>query len=275
MRKHTPTYEPPSMQWALLATVLLVGLAPGLLSGCGGSQARPQYDLQSYDMLDTIPADTPYYAVLEPAPEGFLSRVIYDLADPGERLLEVLHDLQADLEAQAQAQSPIWRLGLTLVRELRGKLSRAGLDSLGISDRVRAIVYGVGVWPVVRLELSSGIRFSAFIERVADLSGYSFVERSFEDATYWEYQPDRNRALTLVLAVQENELMAALFDPRARAEVLPPLLGYEVPDAPLTATGRLTEQRAQLGLTPYLVAHVDTTRLVPKLVEAIVSRALR
>ncbi|NNJ65744.1 MAG: hypothetical protein HKP16_09265, partial [Xanthomonadales bacterium] len=144
-------------RFAALAVALTL-----VLSACGKSEepasAASTADPAAHALLAHVPADTPYLAAnLEPVPEDVLEMFL-------ERLQPALDQAQSELSA-ALKESPAGasddadrseghaRLSLAVLREFDGKLSRSGLESLGLDLRAQQLFYGMGAFPVFRMSL--------------------------------------------------------------------------------------------------------------------------
>jgi hypothetical protein len=172
-----------------------------------------------------------------------------------------LSTARAELESQDPAgvdDDPGERLALALLRELDGKLSREGLNSLGLDIRSHKVVYGLGAFPVLRMGLSNAVAMQATIHRVLDGAGLTAPEQSLQGVAYWRVGPDAHHdtPVGLYIAILEDHLAVGVLPTVAEAEVLPVFLGLERP-AQSDARTRLAELNATRGYTAHGSAILD------------------
>lgn len=268
----------PSFRLAVLAALSL-----SLISGCG-KDASEAASLAAADnaLLAFAPVDTPYLSGnLAPLPDAVIDALL-------KRAQPVLAALQAELgEAKTVLQDAPpgsdrgGQVLLAVLQELDGKLSRGGLESLGLDFQADQVLYGVGAFPVLRLGLSDTGVFRATLQRVIDRAGLAATTKEFQGHSYWRLALDRavdepsELPVGLYLAIVDDHLAASLFPPAAEADFLPHLLGLERSGGP-TAQARLRAAAKRFGYTPYSVASVDFLGLADEFMDpaSITTRAL-
>lgn len=247
------------------ATALLLSAT---LLGCGGSDksvtkkvsatSRPTAPVKPTPprILDQVPAETPYiYAVLDPLPDAVTDRMF-----DGPTLEQALTRLEGELAA---AKGGDWDadLGYAIVKELRGKMSRAGVEQLGLTTRPRLVVYGHGLYPALRVSLSSGARLRATIARIiANVPGLEVPERQISGKRYW-FIEDEIEGIDFAIAITGNELVIGAFPARHHDRVVKLMLGIERPAQSLGASGRLERLRTRIRSTPSGVGYIDLLSL--------------
>ena len=217
------------------------------------------------ELLAYVPADTPYvFANLEPVPDEVLDSFL-------ERMQPVLDSMQLQLSKtrnelesgqQLNAGDPGARLAHALIQEIDGKVSRAGLETLGIDLRSKKVVYGHGAFPVIRLGLSEPQVLRATIQRVLDNAGISAPEQDFQGVSYWRLGDEGAPAdpVSLYVSILDDHLAISLFPTAEEVELLPALLGLETP-ADSDAQSRLAGLNHKHDYTPYGSGIIDVHRM--------------
>lgn len=228
-------------------------------------------------LLDYVPADTPYLAAnLEPLPEDVIDAYLRRVQPVLDEMQAQLSKARADLEGQDDAgvdDDRGERLALALLRELDGKLSREGLDSLGLDVRSHKVAYGLGAFPVFRMGLSDSVALRATIERVLANAGISAPEREFQGVAYWRAGPheDHEAPVALYLAILEEHVAVGILPATLEAELLPQFLGPKLgPGQPANtdARARLAELNRAQGYTPHGSAILDLRLLADQFLVA-------
>ena len=148
------------------------------LAGCGDSEEESGQSAAiaaAGELLNYVPADSPYvFASLSPLPDEVMDKLEPKL----DRILQsyevVLQEVavmitekaQTDDEEKAKAQKATAMIG-----ELSSLMSIEGLRSVGFERDSRAAIYGNGLLPVVRLEVSDGALFEAALVRMEESAG--------------------------------------------------------------------------------------------------------
>ncbi|MCU0989960.1 MAG: hypothetical protein MUE63_10345 [Xanthomonadales bacterium] len=223
-------------------------------------------------LLDYVPADTPYLAAnLEPLPEDVVDAYLLRAQPVLDEMQAQLSKARTDLEGQdpAGVDDPGERLALALLRELDGKLSREGLNSLGLDIGSHKVVYGLGAFPVLRVGLSNAVSMQATIHRVLDGAGLTAPEQSLQGVAYWRVGPDAHHDMPvgLYLAILEDHLAIGILPAAAEAETLPAFLGLERP-AQSDARTRLAELNRAHGYTAHGSAILDLRLLADQFLQA-------
>lgn len=239
---------------ALLYTALAATLA-----ACGRGEETPSISAESQALLGHVPADAPYVAAnLAPLPEEVLDAWLVRLQPVLDEMQSQLSQARSDHGGDAESSHALLQ---ALLRELDGKLNRAGLESLGFDLRGHRVVYGMGAFPVLRLGLSDAAALRAMVIRVLDDAGIPSHELEHRGASYWRLGGDAGETpVSLYVSIRDDHLAAAVLPGLAEAELLPAFLGLEKPAAS-DAAERLAALNRSRGYTPYGSAMVDLHRL--------------
>jgi hypothetical protein len=167
-----------------------------------------------------------------------------------------------------ETDDPAARLALALMRELDGKLNRAGLESLGIDLQANKVLYGMGAFPVIRLGLSDPAVLRDTIHRVMNNAGLPAPEQNYQGLAYWRIsgEPSSKAPVAFYAAVLDDHLALGLFPPAAESELLPAFLGVERP-AETDVAARLARLNHDHGYTPYSSGILDLHRLADQFLD--------
>jgi hypothetical protein len=190
----------------------------------------PSTDAPIYG-LSFVPEDTPYiFAMLHPLPYDqwpWQLETFAPFIDEFRRQLKQNPHLANEQET---------RLILSYLKAFDGKLSPEGLESLGFDLNTQMIIYGVGLLPVMRVELKDGAKVMALIEQVEKDSGLSLTRATVDGLPYLTFEfpssssidpsspPDPSDTFSISFAIQENTLIATASPPSARDALMRHLL---------------------------------------------------
>ena len=228
----------------------------------------------SAQIFDFVPADTPYlFGNLEMIPDetlDFFMAKFQPLLDQAQgaisKSLESAKaeqaEAEADTEAGDDADYPTFeghKLVYSWLQELDGKLSRDGIEELGFKMPAHQIVYGIGPFPVMRLEIGDGDAIRAMVQRVMERAEMPLQDQQFGDQSYWRVAMDK---INMLVSVQDNELAIALVPPSLNDAVLPNVLGTETPADVLNASTVLKQLNSENDYLPYGSGYLDVARFV-------------
>ncbi len=225
-------------------------------SGTGepaGAQDRKEKAAQlaaPAELFAHIPADTPYvFASFEAIPKSYWQRVgppLVALAD--------------SIPLPDSPTEPPERFAVAFMRELKANMNETGLrKTFGIGAEGRFAIYGIGVVPVVRMELADGKALLATVERLQTESGLALPTATVSGRSYWRFG---DADVLIVVAVAGNHLVLS-GGPTAMVEkALPFIMGVEQPKPNMADGGMLKKVAAQHGYAGYGVGYVDSGNLL-------------
>ena len=253
-----------------------------LLAACSKNENAVEVALEKTDntLVDYVPADTPYLAGnLKPPPDEVIEVFL-------QRIQPVLESVQNELgkARQAMAERTVAnhgddsaRLVHAILQELDGKLSRQGMESLGFDLSSNKVVYGMGIFPVMRMGLSDAGVLRATIQRVLANAGIDAPQLDHQGVSYWRLSDGEtgNEPVGLYITILENHLAMSIFPPMAETQLLPAFLGLEIPGDSNAAT-RLAKLNAKHGYTAYGSGILDLDRLVEEFIapDTIIARVM-
>jgi len=205
-------------------------------------------------LLAHVPANTPYvFAFLEPVPRFYWERIAETFGKDIDRLIDRLLE-------EAPAGTPGERFAKGLLRELRGKVSAAGMKELfGIGPDARAAFYGAGIVPVLRLELVDDKALPATVERLAKEAGLTLPTATHGDRRYWRFE---EKDVVVAIAVVDKQLVVAGGPTGLLEAALANVLGLDKPKTSMADGAALRQVRTKHGFGPW-VGYVDAQKLLP------------
>ncbi len=251
-----------------------------VLAACGGKHAASPRPAPPA-LFASIPADTPYViASFEAVPLDVLAmyRDAFGAvlrgaleSDDDEDDEDDEDDDDEDGGGGGEAEDPAGdddfdRLVAALFAELDGKWTAAGMESLGFSATPRFAIYGLGLYPVVRLEIRDGKRLLATIDRIARRAQLSLPQPETQGGrTFWQIVEGEH---AVVIAITADQLVLAYASPAELEASLPLVLGTRHPARNMADGAALAGARAKHRLGGHAIALVDTRQLASRLVTA-------
>lgn len=219
------------------------------LAGCG---KKPD----ASSPLAFVPADTPYvFANLEPVPQPVvdqwsqMTRQLWPLSQSMyQRMLDKAETQDATAVKAARA----------LLEEVSQHMTAGTTEQLGIKGNAHVAIYGIGVLPVVRLELANTDALRAAIARVEAKAGSKLPVARLGELDYWTLSLDK---MQMLLAIVDQQLVVTFAPATASEDLRKQLLGLTRPAKSLDAE-TLTTLNKRYGYTPYSSGYVDFVRLV-------------
>jgi hypothetical protein len=211
--------------------------------------------------LAFAPADTPYaYANLEPVPAAVTEQWSKPMKDYWPTLFAmyegILNDAKPDMDEHTR------QIVVALLDEIKTHGDWDKLRAIGLKPDGRVALYGVGIVPVLRLELGDPAAFRAEVARVEQAAGAKLPVARTGNQEYWQVG---SAALAAAIAIEGTHLVVTVMPPNAPDSLKQALLGITRPAQNLAAAGTLEALAKQHGLSPYGEGYVDFVRLVERL----------
>ena len=206
-----------------------------------------------------IPADTPYvFADIEPFPYDELD---WQFIESYGSLITELRD-QLTAEARNMPGDSIdkeLQLTLAVLDELDGNMSPEGLKNLGIAIQGHIALYGIGAYPVYRLELADSSKFEAMIARIEAKVGEE-IPRAKRGAH--EYREIRAEELVIPIIITDKELVFGMTHAGFADTFVDYMTGDKMPERSLYQDNALLEMMRKHDFKPYVAGYFDITRFV-------------
>lgn len=214
------------------------------------SDARKSARVGASPLLAHVPGDTPFvFTGFEPTPGGYWSRVCRELCPILAAVLGVQPD---DLRGRDG------RVSAAIFAGFAHRLDDAGLTQLGFGPSPRWVVYGLGLTPVLRVEVADGAAVMAAIERIAADAPLLLERREVAG------RPFRvghiNSANAVAVGVVDDQLVVAWDETGALERAAQRLFDGTRPVPAMADGAALAQVRAEYGFAPYGVGYVDLAR---------------
>jgi hypothetical protein len=240
---------------SLRSSVVLVALVS---LSCGGGAPQPDKPSTraAAAILSHVPAESPYLlASLDPLSERVRGLMWAD----SEYLVRVRSALETVRSTDPDKRQPWMRAVLAIAEELRGKEDGSWWRHLGFAPSGRFVVYGLSVWPVIRIEVADPTRLRGVIDRALSAGGIKPRQAELGGHRYWTGElPD----ISFVAAVLEHEVVLALLPSGALQAALPLVLGIQRPPRSLATTSKVAELLGRHRLLGHIIGYFDTRNMV-------------
>jgi hypothetical protein len=228
------------------------------IAGCSKKATGPEVP------LGYVPADTPYlFANLEPTPQAVIDAWREKFASIGPMYDQMLTDALAEIEAKGSNELAD-RVAKAVLQEIQGKISFDGMRSLGLDPRLRWAFYGVGLVPVMRMELEDPKAFEAFIGRVEGRVGDQLPKGKVGDQPYWRLGKSDGK-LHGVMAITGDDLVLTAMPANASEDLIQRLLGLTLPAQ--TIGDGFGDWNSKRRFLSYGSGYVDTVRVATALID--------
>jgi hypothetical protein len=227
----------------------------GLLSACG----KPP--VPNDTPLAFAPADTPYaYANLEPMPVAVTEQWSKPMQDYWPTLFAMYESMLQDSKLGLDEHTR--HIAVALLDELKTHGSWDELRTIGFKPDARIALYGVGIVPVLRLELDDPAAFRAEVARVEQNAGAAMPKAKVGEQEYWQVGSD---TIAAAIAIEGRHLVVTMLPPKAGDALKQTLLGITRPAQSLATAGTLEALAKDRGYSPYGEGFVDFVRLAERL----------
>lgn len=242
-----------------LALLVIVGSLS--LFGCGDSkdEKKGSADLSAAgDLLQYVPADSPYvFASLAPLPDDVMDKLepnIDRVLASYETVLQETFVMASERARVEGSDDDDLEKASAVFSELSSLMSIEGLRGAGFERDSLAVLYGNGLLPVLRFEVSDGALFEAALERIEDSADAELDTATLSGNSVRYIDADELKILIAVLDTQVVITVAPLgFDD----EQLNALLGFVEPAKAITDSGKLQAIANEYAFNEYMIGYFD------------------
>jgi hypothetical protein len=221
-----------------------------IVAGCG---KKAQDDAP----IAFVPADTPYViASLEPVSEKVTENWRRQMQQAWPVMTQIYGPIIDDIGKKDEAASRVLH---ALLDEVRGLDTPDKWRELGLTMQTRSAIYGIGLLPVLRLELADADAFRATVARVEQKSGAKLATARIGDQDLWTFGSAEVQGL---MAIEGKHLVLGLVPGSADEALKRRVLGLDRPQKSLADTGALSDFNKARGYLPHGSGWVDTRRVL-------------
>ena len=243
----------------------LVAITALVFTGCNREDGSAS-QAASNPLLAYAPADTPFlFANIEPTPPEVLDAFMLRLAPSLLTAQTLLNDFKLEINSDDTNEHNEARLLSALIAEFDGNLNREGLEKLGLSLQSHKVIYGMGVFPVIRVALSDPAALKAAIGRIETASGINFASEKSGETEYWKIGGHGDASI--YIAILDDHVALSVFPSAAEAEWLPLFLGQTKPADSIASNNALTRLNKDKGYTNYGSGYLDLQKLADELLD--------
>lgn len=231
---------------------IALGFAGVMLAACGHKDKDAP--------LAFVPADTPYVVANLDIMDDSTRTALLAQADA--QLPSQLAQLDAAADRLAAKDPDGARLLRALHTEFNGKTIETFAQGAGLDLKGYSALYGLGLAPVLRFQLSDPKAFEGFISRLETAYGKKLDLANADKQSYRKYVFAAS-GTEMILAMVGKQAVAALLPADASPALLRQALGLDRPQKNLQDDGRLTALAKAKGYQKWLVGDLDLTRALP------------
>lgn len=231
---------------------LALGIAGILLASCGHKDKDAP--------LAFVPADTPYVVANLDVLDDSTRQALFAQAN-AQLPSQVLQMKSAADELKAKDPDTANLLN-AFASELDGKTVEQFAQATGIDIKGYSALYGLGLSPVMRFQLSDPAAFEGFIGRLETAYGKKLDTAKIGDQSYRRHI-STEAGTEVVLAVVGKQAVAALLPADAPDSMLRQALGLDRPAKSLQDDGKLAELAKAKGYQKQAIGLLDLSRALP------------
>ncbi len=216
-------------------------------------------------ILQYVPADTPYVlANVAPLPDELMDKlepkIDRVLQSYQSVLREVVASKQTELAGEKRNSEEMQQVS-AFVEELTTLLSVEGMREAGMGRDSTGAIYGNGLLPVVRFELSDGALFNDALSRLEEQAGHQLSVANIGDHSYRYFDAEKIR---IIIAVMNDQAVLTLVPSSFDEAQTSQALGLTLPETSIADSGVLQDIASEYGFTDHYVGFFDTTLLVDR-----------
>src|SRR5690606_27969209 len=131
--------------------------------------------------------------------------------------------------------------------------------AVGLAPEAHMAMYGIGLLPVMRVELSDADAFRALVARLEEKAGSKLATARIGEQAIWTFGTDE---IGGVMAVQGSHLVLGLVPTGAEDALKRRVLGIDRPAKSMADNGALADFNKARGYLPHGSGWIDTRRIV-------------
>jgi len=210
--------------------------------------------------LAFVPADTPYVVANLDVLDNDTRQAI--LAQVDAEMPAQVAQMKAQADQIAVNDPDMAKYLRTVASEFDGKTSEQLLQETGVDPKGYMALYGVGLSPVLRMQLADANAFNGFVTKLQNDYGKKFDAVTIGTQNYQRYVAPASH-LQFVIAVVGKQAVLAVLPEDASQPLLRQALGLDRPSKSLQDTDRLSDLAKSKDYAKWAVGEIDFTRLLP------------
>ncbi len=244
----------------MIRRLALPVLLAAILGACGKNATTDNDAPLAY-----VPADTPYaYANIEPTPPAIYDAWSQRMKGYWPTLMQMYQGMLA--QASAAKSDPdsarAIKIASAILDEFNTDDPIARARAIGFKPDARFALYGLGMVPVIRVELGDPAALKAEIAKIETKVGEKIPVATVGNQEYWHIGDDKAMG---VAAIEGKQLVLSILPTAADDALKQAILGLTKPAQTLAAAGTLQATAKLYGYSNYGIGFVDFVRLTERL----------
>jgi hypothetical protein len=216
----------------------------------------------SADILKYIPADTPYvFASTEALPSELANKIEPTIDGILQSYQEILRYVIAEeagkLSAEEGGAEKAERFS-GVAEEFLSLMSLEGIRGAGIERDTAFALYGNGLLPVLRLELSKSALFDAAIDRIEKKADEPLLVGEAKGEKYRYFEAER---LKVVIATLDDQAVITIVPNEFDESQIALALGVKTPAKNIKKSKKLDAIGKEYGFSDYFIGYIDNERI--------------
>ena len=182
-----------------------------------GETAQAKAAIKADVFLNPVPEETTYFINFDT--KTLPAKSVKLIKDS----IKTNADLRKEVTKATSSTRPSQRFTAMAAKSLMDNFVANTLGGMGLADRPRLAVYGLGLWPVAMVDLKDHTAFEKWLSGMETTAKISTKTETFEGVTYRLY-PIENEVAT-ILVISKGKATFALVPTELKAQILPYLIG--------------------------------------------------
>ena len=210
--------------------------------------------------LAFVPADTPYVlanldVLDDDTRQGIFAQV--DAEMPAQ-----VAQMKAQADQMSATDPDMAKYLRTVASEFDGKTAEQVVQDTGIDPKGYSAFYGLGLSPVLRLQLADPKAFDSFVTKIQSDYGKKFEVATLGTQSYQRYVASASH-LQFIIAIVGKQAVLAMLPDDASQPLLRQALGLDRPAKSLQDSDSLTDLAKAKGYAKWAVGEIDLSKMLP------------
>src|SRR5215469_3162250 len=210
--------------------------------------------------LAFVPADTPYVLANLDVLDNDTRQAVFTQIDA--EMPAQVAQMKAQADQLATTDPDMAKYLRTVAGEFDGKTAEQLIQAAGIDPKGYGAFYGLGLSPVLRMQLADAKAFDSFVAKLQNDYGKKFEVATLGTQSYQRYVAPTSH-LQFIIAVVGKQAVLAMLPDNASQPLLRQALGLDRPAKSIQDADTLTDLAKAKGYAKWAVGEVDLTRLLP------------